>query len=152
MDVTAKVVEARRNNSLLLLVQALVAAFILLPGCRPESKEFFIFEKDAPGGIYTFSMYLDSAETYDFSFYTRIDSPAGLRTCQMPIYVVWTPPVPDCEPLEEQLYMDISKSCSLYRTAVAPKESGEWKIEVFPSDVPEGFRGLGLICKYNGTR
>ena len=39
-----------------------------------------------------------------------------------------------------------------YRSGVRISETGEWKIQVYPREVPDRFRGLGLIVDRNGTR
>ena len=133
----------------------MLLAILMFAGCRPQSEEYFILQKNAPGGVYRYTVHLNSDETYDFSFYTRIENPSGEKVSpsgQIPIYVVWVPPTAEVEGLEEMVYMDPSCTSCLYRTGVSPKVSGDWTLEVFPAYVPEGFEGFGLVCKYNGTR
>jgi len=130
-----------------------VAVLLLASGCsRPETTEQFIKEGEADGGVYSFELALeDSVGTYDFSFFTRIDSPLNKpQTSSLRLNVVWRSP--SGESAGETVYMDGSKMCEKYRSGVSPKECGKWTMEVRIPDKPKGFRGLGIICTHNGTR
>lgn len=133
------------------LIPCIVAlALCLAPvSCvRPGSVEIFIPAAKAQNGVYVFDFEMaDTLSTYDFYFYTRVDGP---RLDSLPLKVMWL--APSGESLSETVYMDPDAVMELYRSAVMPAEAGDWRMCVRPEGVGKGFRGLGLICKDNGTR
>lgn len=136
-------------------LMTIAAAALVLSLCRcsrPTETEAFIKAADAAGGAYSFQLPLeDSLATYDISFYTRVDSPAGRRSGgSLELNVLWVSP--SGERAGETVYMDTSKLLEAYRTGVSPLEPGLWTLKVQVKDPPEGFRGLGVVCKENGTR
>lgn len=133
------------------LIPCLVAlAFCLAPvACvKPVSTEMFIPAAKAQAGVYVFDFEMaDTLSTYDFYFYTRVDDP---QLDSLPLKVMWL--APSGESFTETVYMDPTALKELYRSGVRPAEAGDWRICVRPVGVGEGFRGLGLVCKDNGTR
>lgn len=129
-----------------------VAAVSLLLVCctKPANYEEFIRADQAESGIYRFTLDLaDTLCTYDISFYlspARVDGQPD--TCavsgSMPVYVVWTGP--EGESFEEMVYMNTEETIQPYRKDVAMAPLGEWRLALRPMEVPEGFRGLGVIC------
>lgn len=130
------------------------AAFVLSLCCcsRPTEMEVFVKSADAVGGVYSFELPLeDSLATYDLSFYTRVDAPAGRRSGgSLELNVLWVSP--SGERAGETVHMDAAKLLETYRTGVSPLEPGVWTLKVQVVNPPEGLRGLGLVCKENGTR
>ena len=133
------------------LIPCLVAlALCLAPsGCvKPASSEKFIPAAKAQAGIYVFDFEMaDTLSTYDFYFYTRVDGP---QLDSLPLKVMWV--APSGESFTETVYMDPTAVMEPYRSGVRPAEAGDWRICVRPVGVSGGFRGLGLVCKDNGTR
>ena len=145
------------------------SVFLLLPlllclGCiRPSADEVFVKAQDAAGGVYSFTAdFCDSLLRWDLSFYTRIDaSPSELSDWEsLQLEVLWTSP--SGQRYGETAIMPLKRSGSgrrgrdiiePYRSGVAPTEAGLWRLDVTPSAVPPGFRGLGFILRrYDGTR
>lgn len=128
---------------------ALLAIGLAAASCvRPDSEEYFIPASKAQDGVYVFDFEMaDSLARYDVFFYTRVD---GAPLDSLPLNVMWLSP--SGESFSEKVYMDPSLEMEAYRTGVAPYETGAWRICVRPLGVTDGFRGLGLICKNNGTR
>lgn len=136
-----------------LLTVAAAALVLSLCRCsRPTETEVFIKAADAVGGVYSFDLPLeDSLSTYDVSFYTRVDAPAGRRSGgSLELNVLWVSP--SGERAGETVHMDTAKLLETYRTGVSPLEPGVWTLKVKVKDPPEGLRGLGVVCKENGTR
>lgn len=129
----------------------LVLPALLLAGSacvRPDTMEMFVSSSKAEDGVYIFDFELpDTLATYDFSFFVRVDGP---QLDSLPLKVMWLDPAG--ESFTETVYMDPGKEVELYRKDVVPVRAGDWRICVRPSVTSEGFRGLGLICKENGTR
>ena len=121
----------------------------MLAGCvKPDSVEIFIPSAKADGGVYVFDLALaDSLSTYDISFYTRVD---GAPLDSLPLRVMWLSPSGNS--FSETVYMDTSKETEVYRSGISLYEYGDWRICVRPGVENRGFRGLGIICKQNGTR
>ena len=130
------------------------AAFVLSLCCcsRPTEMEVFVKSADAVGGVYSFELPLeDSLATYDLSFYTRVDAPVGHRPQgSVALDVRWESP--SGETADETVHMDASKQIEAYRSGVSPLEPGVWTLKVQVVNPPEGLRGLGVVCKENGTR
>lgn len=129
---------------------AAVAMLLLVAACtRPDSFEKFVRVDQAPAGLFSFPVDLsDSLSTYDISFYTA-DYP-GRDTTGLELQVVWVGP--SGQSASETVYMDVGKGRELYRSGVSMAEPGEWRLDLRVRDVPEGFRGIGIICKRNGPR
>ena len=142
----------------------LLLPLLLCLGCaRPSADEVFIKAQDAASGVYSFTAdFCDSLLRWDLSFYTRIDaSPSELSGWDaLPLEVVWTSPsgqrygetaiMPLNRPGSGRAGRDIIEP---YRSGVAPFEAGMWRLDVTPSAVPPGFRGLGFILRRcDGTR
>lgn len=129
---------------LLLLGLCLVPAACV----RPDSVEIFVPAAKAADGVYIFDFEMaDSLATYDISFFTRND---GNVLDSLPLKVMWLSP--SGESLSETVYMDPLKVTEKYRSGVRPDECGSWRLCVRPVVEGKGFRGLGIICKENGTR
>lgn len=146
--------EERRNLNKLMgraLTKVIIAlAFLWTPaGCvRPVSTEIFIPSSKAEDGVYVFDIEMsDSLSTYDISFYTRVDGP---QLDSLPLKVLWLSP--SGESFSETVYMDPSENTELYRSGIRLYEYGDWRICVRPDTDSRGFRGLGIICRQNGTR
>ena len=128
-----------------------VLLIFLLVGCRePMSVERFV----AGEGPYTFFVEMtDSAATYDFDFYTRVDAPRdSLRArAALPLSVTWTSP--SFHVFREDVYLPLEGRSSFYslqvrapyRADVRPGEYGQWVLSVRVDDPPEGLRGMGLV-------
>ena len=132
----------------ILLFLALAAA---LSGCRqPGSYEQFVLARDAADGVYRFFLDMtDSTATYDISFYT----PPLADTLQTQLIVDWGfVSVEGSFVHRDTVWMPLGEVCSLYRSGVRPYPADMWEISVTVLDPPEDFRGLGIICKRNGTR
>ncbi len=135
------------------LLPALLLA-LAMGGCvaPADVRESFVPADSARDGVYSFSLPLtDSLAVYDFSFYGRLLSG---RQDNVELRVLWLSP--SGESFSETVYMkslDSRGSRELYRSGVRLSEAGEWKINVRPVGVGNGFTGLGLICtKSDGTR
>lgn len=138
---------------------SLIVALLLLPllsvACRrPESTEQFITIDKSIGGIYSFDLDLcDSLCTYDIWFYNRVEPALGGIGTQaaIPIAVKWQ--LIDSE--EELSYTETvyhkqggrRGGRELYRSSVIPAKSGRYSLELRPLEVPQGFNGIGVICK-----
>lgn len=134
-------------------VLAAAASALLLCACAPVSGyENFIKSKNAKGGLYSFVIpFSDSLSTYSVSFFTRVDSPGRENLKEaLRLDVTWTSPSGDTA--AETVYMDASREVETYRSGISPRETGDWKVDVRVPDVPQGFRGLGIISKIDGTR
>ena len=148
------------------LVFAVLAA-AALSCARPDSVEQYVgAEQREPNGLYRYSIDLsDSTATYDISFYTRID--AGKQRMatvkDFPLMVTWTSP--SGQRYRETVYFTVGDEArgsnyytrqyrKTYRTGLVPVESGVWDMTVHVNSGNDihGFRGLGVICKKNGTR
>ncbi len=135
------------------LPAALLTALLCLAACSPPSGyNGFVRAEDAHDGVYSFSLSVtDTVDTYDFSFYGRLLSG---RQRNVELRVLWL--APSGESFSETVYMKSldSKGCKeLYRSGVRLTECGEWKLNVHPVGVGDGFTGLGLICTVSdGTR
>ena len=102
----------------------------------------------AADGVYVFDFEMsDSTKLYDIYFYDRIDGP---RPDSLPLNVMWVSP--SGESFSETVYMDPARDTELYRSGTVPVEYGGWRICVRPVGVGGGFRGMGMVCKENGTR
>lgn len=133
------------------LVFLLVTAIVLACCSKPMSSDWFIPSGEAVDNVYDFSFQMeDSLGTYDFSFYTRVD---GVWNRSIRLDAVWYSP--DGENFSETVYLrpEIRREgVQPYRIGVEPSVPGDWRLTVSVPDAPEGFLGLGLICKENGTR
>lgn len=134
-----------------------VAAMLLLSCSAPESMEQFVRRADSENGVYPFELdFSDSLSTFDISFYVRTDISAlkASRTASLKLDTRWYNPS-DSLVLEESVYIpsgDQRGERLLYREGVNPDERGLWRLEVKTNEVPSEFRGIGIICKRNGTR
>lgn len=138
-----------------LAIRVCVAAVLLLlfACCAPDAGySQFVKITEAERGVYPFEVSVeDTLSTYTYSFYTRIDArPSNNARNAMRLDVTWTSP--SGRTAEETVYMDISKEAGVYRSGVRMREAGNWKFDVRVPDVPNGFCGLGIICKKDGTR
>jgi len=133
----------------------LSAVCVILSGCQePMSVERFV-EGEGP---YSFFVDMsDSTASYDFDFYTRVDTPRdSLRQGQsMPLTVTWTSP--SFHVFKEEVYMPLDGAGTYfsrqvrvpYRADVRPVEAGQWTLAVRVDDAPEGLRGMGLVVRRN---
>ena len=146
------------SRRILIVLAAVLAAFA---ACRrPSSQEDFI----AGAGPYVFSVDMaDTTQSYDFSFYTRLDARPHLLegVVDMPLDIQWVSP--SREVFTETVYLPLTDAHSTfysrqirrpYRTEVIPVESGIWELSVTVPDTVSipGFRGLGLIQSIHGAR
>lgn len=133
------------------IVCLLLIAIVLDCCSRPVFSDWFIPSEDAAGNVYDFSFQMaDSLSSYDFSFYTRVD---GAWERSIRLDAVWHSP--DGESFSETVYLrpeNRREGVQPYRIGVEPSVPGDWRLTVSVPDAPEGFLGLGLICKENGTR
>ena len=129
----------------------LIPAIMLCQCSKPGTFDAFVSAEDATGGLYVFEFPLESVqEAYDFFFYTRVD---GTWDRSIRLDAEWTSP--EGNVFSEKVYLrpdDPSGSVQMYRSGMRPLCTGQWKLSVSVPFAPEGFRGLGLICKGNGTR
>jgi hypothetical protein len=134
----------------------ILCLLLLVLSCRePLSVERFI---PAPGP-YEFQVDMaDTAASYDFSFYTRLDGRlSGLETTELPLSITWTSPSDTS--YTEKVYMPLTGRATLfsrqvlqpYRADVRPWEAGQWSLQVVigHTDAQEVMRGLGLVVKKN---
>ncbi len=133
------------------IVRLLSIAIALSCCSRPAFSDWFIPSSEAVDNIYDFSCQMaDSLGSYDFSFYTRVD---GVWDRSIRLDAVWHSP--DGGQFSETAYLrpeSKSEGIQPYRSGVEPSAPGDWRLTVLVPDAPEGFLGLGLICKENGTR
>lgn len=130
---------------------AFVIATLLTAACRqPHSYEQFVTMASSQGGIYEFQLDLsDSLSVYDIWLYNRVESPLGRRVAQkrIPLSVVWTAPDSTC--FVENVYMLAGGrrgERELYRSGIIPNVLGRYLLQIRPSEVPQGFDGIGIIC------
>lgn len=137
----------------------------IVPGCillsavlfscvRPVSYERFIRRSSAPGAEYVFTVPMkDSLASYDISLFSRVDVKEKV---QLKLEVDWIPPCDrDSVALRDTVYMTvdgIDGSSSLYRSSVRANPPGDWGIRVKVVSPPKKLRGMGIICRENGTR
>ena len=116
-----------------------------------DSVEYFVPSRDAQDGIYAFNLEMtDSLTAYDVSFYTRVDADKSDWLC---LDVLWRSP--SGKTFSETVYMKSGGSRGAmepYRRGLQPVEQGSWKLEIKPVDPPRGLRGMGVVCKNNGSR
>lgn len=138
----------------------LCAAVAALAACsEPASFEEFVRADMAENGVYEFVLDLsDSLSTYDISLFTKVDAPVMGRirsSSSIGLEVAWKEAGAISPALSETVYLpygDKGVSASLYRSGVKPSSPGSWSVLVRPVDPPAGLRGIGIICKRNGTR
>lgn len=135
----------------------LAALGLLIFSCaEPDMESRFVKVKDAENGFYLFTVDMsDSLSSYDFGFYFRADRPfADSRQYDIPVDVSWVSPSSMIK-LKERVYLigrgDEDRVLQ-YRTGVRTSETGEWTIQLYPREVPDGFQGIGLTMKRNGAR
>ena len=128
---------------------------LLLTGCKePMSVERFVKGE----GPYTFFVEMtDSAASYDFDLYTRVDAPKDSlkKMTSLPLTVTWTSP--SFHVFKEDVYMPMEGQGSFfsrqirapYRAGVRPEEWGPWQVVVRVQDPPEGLCGMGLVVSRN---
>ena len=135
----------------------LPALCLMLLSCvRPDTEELFVKAEDADNGLYIFKVDMpDSLASYDFSFYFRVDQFfTGNGQYTIPMDINWITPSSGTA-LKERVYAGGRGNEGMrleYRTGVRVSETGEWIIQVCPRNLPDKFRGFGLIVKRNGTR
>lgn len=130
------------------LALAVFAGLVLNSCAKPDTVEKFIPASKAQNGVFVFDFEMaDTLSTYDFSFYTRIDGP---QLDSLPLKVMWLSP--DGKSFSETVYMNPASGVEPYRSGVTPVIPGQWRICVRPAVESKGFRGLGFVCKENGTR
>ena len=134
---------------------AIMLSVVLISGCRePMSVERFVMGE----GPYTFFVDMtDSAATYDFDLYTRVDAPADslMKLQALPLTVTWTSP--SFHVFKEDVYLPMAGQGSFfsrqvrapYRAGVQPVEWGQWVVAVRVNNPPEGLRGMGLVVSRN---
>jgi len=131
---------------------------ICLSCSRPESVETFISKSDVnEQGEYEFPVdFYDSTATYSLSFFARRDISFHKRG-RYPdsrLVVSWIDPSGE-QRLQDTVYMNMGTSrgvMSQYRSGVTVPAWGIWTIKVEISEPGPRFRGLGLVCNWNGTR
>lgn len=136
-----------------------LSALALMVSCRrPDSFEQFIRADGVVSGAYVFTLGLDDTlATYDISFYTKVDPPlmaADRPEASLGLVVVWAEG-DGLTSLREKVYLPyggVAGSAHPYRSGIKPSHPGEWTVSVTPEDPPAGLRGIGIICKRNGTR
>ena len=135
------------------LVLLLSATFAALSCVRPESTENFVKAADAEDGVYRFTLPLsDTLCRYDISFYTRTE---GGSDASLELVAGWVSPSGATH--VDTVYMAAGGPRGIlapYRTDVETFELGDWQLNVEVPEAPEGFLGLGVICKRKeyGTR
>ena len=134
-------------------VYVVILVLLLFTSCRePMSVEKFVKGE----GPYTFFVEMkDTAATYDFDFYTRIDAPKDSVAvlAALPLTVTWTSPT--FHVFREEVYMPVEgfetyfsrQIRAPYRAGVRPEEWGQWTLTVSVNDPPEGLRGMGLVVE-----
>lgn len=139
-----------------MLVMTVAAA--AAAGCaQPSSVELFVPASRAVDGVYSFGVDMsDSLAVYDLAFFTRVDRPGARRSLTRPairLDLEWVSP--GGEKSGETVYMpsgDEKGVLQSYRRGVRPSEAGVWTLNAEVVQPEDGFRGLGIICKRNGTR
>lgn len=129
-----------------------ILLLVTLAACRePLSTERFIRGE----GPFVFPVDMsDTTAAYDFDLYTRVD--AMDIPSSVPLRMSWTSPSDSLYtetvylPLQGRhgvFSMDVYQA---YRADMRPVEAGEWTLTVSAlSQLPEGFRGLGLVVRKN---
>ena len=140
-------------------VTVLCALIAALSACsEPASFEEFVRADMAENGVYEFVLDLsDSLSTYDISLFTKVDAPVMGRiraSSSMGLEIAWKEGGAITPALSETVYLPYGgkAGASLYRSGVKPSSPGSWTVSVRPVDPPSGLRGIGIICKRNGTR
>lgn len=131
---------------------------LLLQSCtRPLSSESFVKKSDAVSGVFEFPLDLsDTTGVYDIYLFTRVDRSAALgldSRIPQKIDIRWVSPAGKI--WDESVYMDMGDfrgARQLYRKGLVPAEDGQWTLKIRPEEVPSSFRGIGVICEWNGTR
>lgn len=127
----------------------LVFLLLVAVSCvRPSSEEQFVRRSRAVDGVYSFRLDLsDTTVLYDLSLFTRRDE---RDASGFPFTASWYREDSLC--LEERLFFPPDSVTVCYRRGVSMTEPGVWRLDLRPCCPPEGFCGMGLICKRNGTR
>lgn len=135
-----------------------VLALLAAACSEPASFEEFIRSDMAENGVYSFLLDMsDSLSSYDISLYTKVDAPVmGTVSSSSSVGLEISWKEGEAAPaLTETVYLPYEGEgggASLYRSGVKPSSPGFWTVQVRPVDPPPGFRGIGMICKRNGTR
>lgn len=132
----------------------------VLAACgEPSSFEEFVRADKAENGVYEFVLDLtDSLSSYDISLFTKVDAPVmGTvhASSSMGLEIAWREAGTSIPALSETVYLPYGEKgggASLYRSGVKPSSPGSWTVSVRPVEPPSGLRGIGIICKRNGTR
>ena len=108
-------------------------------------------------GVYSFEVNMsDSLAGYDLAFFTRVDRISIGRPVKRPairLDLEWISP--DTLRSFETVYMpsgDTRGIVQSYRRGVRPAKPGVWTLNAKVVQPEDGFRGLGLTVKRNGTR
>ena len=141
------------------LLAALVA--LILTACQaPSSTELFVAAGERAADGYHFSLTLDTAQRYDFSFYAALVG-RKLPSEPLPLTVTWLSP--SRKPFTETLWLDLNgrrdswfsrQLLAPYRRDVSVAEPGVWELTIALRETP-ALTGLGLrVEKTNddGTR
>lgn len=135
----------------------LLCALLLCSFSCSEPAAYEHFEKGTETHEFTLPL-TDTTAFYDLYFYTRVDRVASLpdSVCSMRLDVDWyAPQMPDSVVFSESVYLPYQfgkGEMEPYRTRMALRPAGEWTVKVNVPRQPEGYRGIGMICKKNGTR
>ena len=140
-------------------VMICLSALALTASCRrPASFEQFIRADETVSGSYVFTLFLDdSLASYDLSIYTKVDPPlmaADRPEVSLGLVVEWAEKN-GFTALREKVYLPCGGAAGSnqpYRSGVRPSHPGEWTVSITPENPPAGLRGIGMICKRNGTR
>lgn len=133
------------------------AAFALVSCVRPGAYEEFLTVGESVAGRYNFELDMsDSLDTYDVSFYTRVDRGRTSTVREYPplkLDIWWKSP--SGKVFDETVYMssgDYRGVRELYRSGIVPSERGVWTLCIQPENPPKGLRGMGVICERYGAR
>ena len=126
-----------------------LAALFLAACAAPPSTELFVGAAERAADGYHFTVALDTAEVYDFSFYTALVG-RRLPSEPLPLTVTWLSPAK--RRFSETVWLDPAgrrdgpfsrQIVAPYRRGVRIAEPGEWELTVSLRDTP-GLTGLGL--------
>lgn len=112
----------------------------------PSVVSNFVRADEAKCGVYEFTLELtDTCGLYDLSLYSRA---VRADVDNVPLELRWI--APSGAEAREQAYMSaVSREGTkeLYRSDIAVKEAGDWKLELKVLDMGEELLGMGIVLE-----
>jgi len=143
---------AKSTNSEMKRLLTVLLYAVMCSCTRPVSYETFIRSDETVDGEYRFGLELSDSLSYDIFLFSVTDRLSG-EARSVHIDVKWVSP--SGSEASETVVLPLGGSegrKELYRSAVMPPERGKWTVAVRTCGRIERLRGIGLICKENGTR